>query len=135
MANPSGIINGTKSVVEVDTGSGYVAIVGEASHSITFNNELIDITNKSSGEVRSLLASEGQQSFDMTVDTLFSDDAAIAFLRTSYFSKAQVPVRRTLGSLTLTGTVMVQSIADTAPSNDKATSSYTLTSTDSFAES
>ena len=134
MANPTGIVNGTKVLIQIDTGGGYVDVCGEASHTITFNNELIDITNKCSEEVRSLLAGEGQQSFDMSVDALYSDDAALQFLRASYFSRAKVPVRRTLGSLVLNGTIMVQSIADTAPLNDKVTGSYSLVSTDSFTE-
>ena len=134
MANPSGIVNGTGVILQVDTGSGYVNVSGEATHSVSYNTESIDTTNKSNDQVRTLLTGEGTQSIDITLDTLYSDDAAYQFLRAAWFSKEEVPVNRVVGGVTLAASVMVQSMSDTANRNESVGTSFTLQSTGSFTE-
>ena len=135
MADPTGMINGTKSIFQIDTGSGFVTVCGESSHSLTLNNEFIEVTNKCSGEKRSLLPGEGQQSIDVSIDALYSDDAGLQFLRARAFDQAKFPAQQVLGSETIGMTMMCQNLADSTDLNSAATGSYSLLSTGDFTRS
>ena len=135
MANPTGIVNGTKVLFKVNTGSGMVIVCGETTHSASFNREAIDITNKCSDQFRSVLAGdEGLKTLDVTLDASYSDDPAYQFLRGAYFSGAEVPAERVIGTTTTTCTIKVLSMSDTADSNAAVTTSFTLNSTGEFSE-
>lgn len=132
MADITGAVNGTKSIFQIDTGGGFVNICGESSHSLTLNNEFIDVTNKCSGEKRTLLPGEGQQSIDVSVDALYSDDAALDFLTARAFDKAEFPAQQVLGAEVIGMTMMCQNLSDTADLNTAASRSFSLQSTGEF---
>jgi predicted secreted protein len=135
MANPAGIVNGTKVLFKVNTGSGFVVIEGESTHSMSFNREAIETTNKSSDQYRTYLdGDEGTKSIDVTVDSLYSDDAAYQFLRAKYFDGAIFPAERVIGSLTTTVSCKVTAMSDTADRNNAVSTSFTLNSSGAFSE-
>ena len=131
----TGAKNGTDIYVAMDTtvpGTSYVQIGGQNSHSLTLNNSLIDITNKSSASCRELLPDEGTQSIDLTLDLTFNSEATFSSLRSIAGTKADAAFRinMTAGNLDFVG--MVASFADTSPDGDKLTASVTIQSTGSF---
>ena len=131
----SGAQNGTGIYVAMDTavpGATYVQIGGQNSHSLTLNNSLIDITNKSSASFRELLPDEGTQSLDLTLDMTFNSEVTFLALRTLANSKgdASFQINMPAGNLLFVG--MVASFADTSPDGDKLTASVSLQSTGSF---
>lgn len=135
MANPAGIVNGTKSLFKINTGAGQVVVGGEVSHSRAFGREAIDTTNKSSDQYRTVLdGDEGLKTLDITLDALYSDDAAYQFLRGLYFSGANTAAEYVVGSLTGTCTVKVVGMSDTANGNETVSTSFTIQSTGSFSE-
>ena len=130
----TGAQNGTGIYVAMDASGGgtYVQIGGQNSHSLTLNNSLIDITNKSSASFRELLPDEGTQSIDLTLDLTFNSEATFASLRPIAGTKADAPFRINMpgGNLSFTG--MVASFADTSPDGDKLSASVSIQSTGSF---
>ena len=131
----TGAENGTGIYVAMDTavpGVTYVQIGGQNSHSLTLNNSLIDITNKSSASFRELLADEGTQSIDLTLDMTFNSEATFTSLRALAGTKADAAfqINMPAGNLIMVG--MVASFADTSPDGDKLTASVSIQSTGSF---
>ena len=131
----AGARNGTGIFVSMDTnvpGVTYVQIGGQNSYGLTLNNNLIDITNKSSAGFRELLPDEGTQSLDLSLDLNFNSEATFASLRTIAGTKADAAfqINMPAGNLLFVG--MVASFADTSPDGDKLTASVTLNSTGSF---
>ena len=131
----TGAENGTGIYVAMDTavpGVTYVQIGGQNSHSLTLNNSLIDITNKSSASFRELLADEGTQSIDLTLDMTFNSEVTFTSLRALAGTKsdASFQINMPAGNLIMVG--MVASFADTSPDGDKLTASVSLQSTGSF---
>jgi|TARA_R110002167_G_scaffold36037_5_gene114710 predicted secreted protein len=130
----AGAQNGTGIYVAMDVagGSTYVQIGGQNSHSLTLNNSLIDITNKSSASFRELLPDQGTQSIDLTLDLTFNSQTTFASLRTIAGTKADATFRINMpgGNLDFTG--MVASFADTSPDGDKLSASVSIQSTGSF---
>lgn len=131
----SGAKNGTGIYVSMDTavpGVTYVQIGGQNSHSLTLNNSLIDITNKSSASFRELLPDEGTQSIDLSLDLTFNSQATFTSLRAIAGTKADAAfqINMPAGNLLLVG--MVASFADTSPDGDKLTASVSIQSTGSF---
>lgn len=127
--------NGTGIFVTMDTavpGVTYVQIGGQNSHSLTLNNNLIDITNKSSASFRELLPDEGTQSIDLSLDLTFNSETAAAALRALAGSKGDASFRIVMPAGNLDFVGMVASLADTSPDGDKLTSSVSLQSTGSF---
>lgn len=130
----TGAQNGTGIYVAMDASGGgtYVQIGGQNSHSLTLNNSLIDITNKSSASFRELLPDQGTQSIDLTLDLTFNSQTTFASLRTIAGTKADATFRINMpgGNLDFTG--MVASFADTSPDGDKLSASVSIQSTGSF---
>ena len=130
----SGAQNGTGIFVTMDPagGSSYVQIGGQNSHTITLNNALIDITNKSSASFRELLPAEGTQSIDLSLELTFNSQVTFAALRTQAGDKSTSTFRIVMpgGNLDFTG--MVASWVDTSPDGDKLTAAVTISSTDTF---
>ncbi len=131
----TGAENGTGIYVAMDTtvpGSSYTQIGGQNSHSLTLNNNIIDITNKSSASFRELLPDEGTQSIDLTLDLTFNSQATAASLRALAGTKADAAfqVNMPAGNLLFVG--MVSSYADSSPDGDKLSASVTIMSTGSF---
>lgn len=125
----TGALNGTGIYVAMNAGAGYVQLGGQNSHSLTLNNGLIDITNKSSASFRELLPDEGIQSLDLTLDMTFNSETTFAALRAAAGTKADYPfqVTMTAGALQFTG--LIASFADTSPDGDKLSASVSIQST------
>lgn len=131
----SGAQNGTSVLVGMDTnvpGSTYNIIGGQNSHTLTLNNQVIDITNKSSASFRELLPDEGTQSIDLSLDMTFNSDATFASFRALAGSKADASFEIAIGGSSILFVGMIASWADTSPDGDKLTASVTLQSTGSF---
>ena len=134
MANPDGILNGTKVPLLISTtqGSGYVEACGRLTNTDTLNTELIDITNTCSEEKRSYLAGEGLQSVDITLDILHSDDPGYDILVQAWVNRSAVYVRQAFGSWTLDLAALVPNMALTAGQNESVNNSITINSTGDF---
>lgn len=127
--------NGTSVFVAIEdpTNAGdYLAIGGQTSHTLTLNNNPIDITNKSSASFRELLAGEGLQSLDLSLELQYNSDAAYTQLRTLANSKAQANFRIAIGTTNIDGAFQVASFGETSPDNDKLTNTVSLLSSGSF---
>lgn len=129
--------NGTNVSVLMDAnnlpGSVYVMIGGQNTHSLTLNNGIIDITNKSSAQFRELLGGQGTQSLDLTIELTFNSEATFVALRTAAGDKSIKAFRiviPTLGNIDVE--CMVASFAETSPDGDKLSASVSLQSTGSF---
>ena len=132
----SGVKNGTGIFVAMDAavpGADYVQIGGQNSHSLTLNNNIIDITNKTSASFRELLPDEGTQSIDLSLELVFNSEVTFAALKAIAGTKADASFRINLpgGNLDFVG--MIASWAETSPDGDKLTAAVSLQSTDSFA--
>ncbi|MCK5603262.1 hypothetical protein KAR91_15370 [Candidatus Pacearchaeota archaeon] len=131
----AGAVNATSITVTMDTvvpGVTYVVIGGQNSHTLTLNNNVIDITNKSSASFRELLPDEGTQSIDLTLELTFNTEATFVSLRALAGSKADAAFQIVIGGSDLDFVGMVSTWADTSPDGDKLTASVTLLSTDTF---
>jgi predicted secreted protein len=121
----AGAENGTGIAV----GMGGTVIGGQNSHSLTLNNQIIDITNKSSASFRELLPDEGTQSLDLTLDITFNTEATAAALRVAAGAKSDEAFTIVMPAGTMAFTGMVASYADTSPDGDKLTASVSIQST------
>lgn len=129
--------NGTGISVLMDAnnlpGSVYVMIGGQNSHTLTLNNGIIDITNKSSASFRELLPDEGTQSLDLTVELTFNSEATFKAVRAMAGTKALKAFRiviPTSGNIDVE--CMIASFAETSPDGDKLTASVSFQSSGSF---
>ena len=128
----SGAQSGTDIYVLMDTtvpGSSYTQVGGQNSHTITLNNQVIDITNKSSADYRELLPDEGLQSLDLTLEMTFNSDTQFAALRALAGSKADAAFQVNMPTTDLAFVGMVSNFTETSPSSDKLTASVTILST------
>ena len=90
----------------------FTTVAGLQSTELTMNAETIDVTNKDSVKVRTLLADAGTQSFSISASGVFTDAASEASVRTAFaastFSNFQFIVP---DFATFTGAFQVTSIA------------------------
>ena len=97
--------------------------------SITMNAETIDVTNKDSSKVRTLLADAGIQSFSISGSGVFTDSASEASVRTAFsastFSNFQLLVP---DFATFTGAFQVTSIEYAGSYNGEVTYSMSFES-------
>jgi predicted secreted protein len=131
----AGALNGTGIFVAMDTtipGATYVMIGGQTSHSLTLNNNIIDITNKTSAQFRELLADEGTQSIDLTLEMVFNSEVTFASLKALAGTKALAAFEIDIGGASILFEGLVASWADTSPDGDKLSSSVSIQSSGSF---
>lgn len=131
----SGALNGTGIFVAMDSaipGISYTQIGGQNSHTLTLNNQTIDITNKSSSSFRELLPDEGLQSIDLSLELVFNSEVTFGELKTLAGSKgdASFQISRSTDDVEFVG--MCSSWAETSPDNDKLTAAVTILSTDTI---
>jgi len=97
----------------------FTTVAGLRDTSITMNNEPIDVTNKDSSRVRTLLAGAGTQIFTASGTGIFTDGASEASVRTAFaaatFSNFQILIP---DFATFTGSFMVASIEYSGNYND-----------------
>lgn len=108
---------------------GGTQIGGQNSHSLTLNNQIIDITNKSSASVRELLPDEGTQSVDLTIDLTFNSETTAAALRVAAGAKSDEAFTIVMPAGTMAFAGMIASYADTSPDGDKLSASVSIQST------
>ena len=100
----------------------FTTVAGLRSTSIVMNREMIDVTNKDSSAVRTLLADAGIQSFQASGSGVFTDAASEASVRTAFaastFSNFQILVP---DFATFTGAFQVMSITYAGEYNDAVT--------------
>jgi TP901-1 family phage major tail protein len=122
---------GSALLLKIGSGSPvtYATIGGLRSTSITMNDEPVDITNKDSAGVRTLLAQGGVQSMSVSGSGVFTDAASEGTLRTAFgaasFSQYQLVIPD-FG--TYTGTFMIASLEYAGEYNGEVTYSVTLES-------
>lgn len=122
---------GSSLLLKIGSGSpvSYATVGGLRSTSITMNDEAVDVTNKDSAGVRTLLAQGGVNSMSVSGSGVFTDAASEATLRSAFnaatFSSFQIIIPE-LG--TYTGSFMVASLEYAGEYNGEVTYSVTLES-------
>lgn len=122
---------GSALLLKIGSGSpvSYTTIGGLRSTSITMNDEPVDITNKDSAGVRTLLAQGGVSSMSVSGSGVFLDGASDATVRSAFaassFSSYQIVIPD-FG--TYTGTFMIASLEYAGEYNGEVTYSITLES-------
>jgi TP901-1 family phage major tail protein len=122
---------GSALLLKIGSGSpvSYTTVAGLRSTSITMNDEPVDVTNKDSSGVRTLLAQGGVNSMTVSGSGVFTDVTADATLRTAFnaasFSSYQIVIPD-FG--TYTGTFMIASLEYAGEYNGEVTYSVTLES-------
>lgn len=125
---------GSSLLLKIGSGSpvSYTTVGGLRSTSITMNDEAVDVTNKDSAGVRTLLAQGGVNSMSVSGSGVFTDAASEATLRSAFnaatFSSFQIIIPE-LG--TYTGSFMVASLEYAGEYNGEVTYSVTLESSGS----
>jgi len=125
---------GSSLLLKIGSGSpvSYATVGGLRSTSITMNDEAVDVTNKDSAGVRTLLAQGGVNSMSVSGSGVFTDAASEATLRSAFnaatFSSFQIVIPE-LG--TYTGSFMVASLEYAGEYNGEVTYSVTLESSGS----
>lgn len=79
---------GSAMLLKIDQSGTQTTVGGLRSTSITFNDEAVDITNKDSLGMRTLLAGGGTQSVSISGSGVFTDSTTEQAVRTAYFSQA-----------------------------------------------
>lgn len=130
-----GAENGTKVLVAIedpDSPGTFLPIGGQNSHTLTINNNPIDITNKTSASFRELLADEGLQSLDLSLELTYNSETAYQEMRGQVTTKSQTLYQIMIGSTIISGTFMIGTFGETSPDNDKLTNSVALLSSGAF---
>tara|TARA_R110000851_G_scaffold304131_3_gene461910 strand:- start:834 stop:1250 length:417 start_codon:yes stop_codon:yes gene_type:complete len=114
------------------SGGTYVAIGGMRSNGMTINNEVVDVTNKSSSGVRTLLEGAGVNSIEISGSAAFFDDAQSAIILAQAKANTHVNYQLTLPSDTTatdyTGAFAMASCALAGEYNGEITLDITLQS-------
>jgi|TARA_R100000789_G_scaffold90199_1_gene87622 predicted secreted protein len=128
----AGALNGTDVYVAIEDSPAagtYTIIGGQNQHSITLNNNSIDITNKSSASFREIMDTEGIQSIDLTMDITYNTDSKYVLLRGYAGTKTIALYRIIIGALgNLDFAAAISSFGETSPDGDKLSNSITLQS-------
>lgn len=124
----SGQVNGSLVLLLLKVLGQWRLIGGQVSHTDTLSNNPIDITNKSSQDYRELLAEEGLQTRDITLELQYNSDANYQRLRelARTGQKAEFRILRTNTGLNDDVTAAIGSFSEVAPMADKLTNSVTL---------
>lgn len=131
MANPVGLLNGTKCLLKTVISGQQVIIGGATSNSQELSNALIDITNKSSGQKRTLLEGEGEQTLNHSMTCFYSDDSGYQILRDRADAKSIDEYIFDYGDRSQTMNFGVN-FADTVEKNAAVSSDFTFTSSGDF---
>lgn len=101
---------------------------GGREHGITINSELLDITDKSSGGWRELLADVGVRSVDVAVSGVFDDASIIALAMGATSGMIGTYELRVEGFGVFAGNWGIESPEVTSPHDDVSELSFTLKS-------
>ena len=120
----SGTIDGVDVGLAIETtpsGGVYADMGGITTNSMTINNGVIDITNKSS-------AGQGLQFVDMSVECIFNSEANFLIMEAANLAQSLLNYQYVRGGKTFTGAYKIASWAETSPDNEKLTASVSLQS-------
>lgn len=127
----TGTIDGTDAGLAVETtpgGGTYADMGGITTNSLTINNGVIDITNKSSAGWREIKAGAGLQAVDISLECIFNDETNFLIMEAANINQSLLGYQYARGGKTFTGTYKIVSWAETSPDNDKLTASISLQS-------
>lgn len=127
--------NGTDIFLALETSEGsavYTIVGGQTVYGLTLNNNLIDITNKSSASFQTFLEGEGTQGIQVTLDLIFSSDTLQALLRTYAAAKTFANFRINMPVGNLDFRAGIASLADNSPDGAALTTNISLQSSGSF---
>lgn len=127
----TGTIDGVDVGLAVETApsSGVFADIGGiTTNSMTVNNGVIDVTNKSSAGWREIHAGQGLQSVDMSVEVVFNADTNFLIMEAASTTQALLNYQYARNGKTFTGAYKIASWAETSPDNEKLTASISLQS-------
>lgn len=120
---------GSALLLKMDISGTMTTIGGLRSTSISMNEEAVDVTNKDSAGIRTLLANGGVQSMSVSGSGVFTDAASEESLRAAFgassFSSFDIVIPE-LG--TYSGSFMVASLEYAGEYNGEVTYSVTLES-------
>ena len=120
---------GSALLLKMDISGAMTTIGGLRSTSISMNEEAVDVTNKDSAGIRTLLANGGVQSMSVSGSGVFTDAASEESLRAAFgassFSSFDIVIPE-LG--TYSGSFMVASLEYAGEYNGEVTYSVTLES-------
>ena len=78
---------GRELLIKIDNGAGFVTVAGLRSKRLSFNAQLVDVTDaESAGRWRELLAGAGVQRAALSGAGIFKDQASDALVRTLFFA-------------------------------------------------
>lgn len=132
---------GSAMLLKMDMDGTQTTVGGLRSTSITFNDEAVDVTNKDSLGIRTLLAGGGTQSVSISGSGVFTDSTSEVAFRTAFYaqgntsdgSAAQTPALKDfqivvpdLGNFT--GSFMIASMGYAGEYNGEVTYDITLES-------
>lgn len=137
----AGALNGTLVYVRVRTGSQWLTVGGQLSHSVNSKHSSIDITSKQQGQsYRELLNAKGLKTLDISCQLIFSTDTAFDYMKAAHLAGTielfQV-VRSTIGQATdniQEFSAKISSWNEVYPDNDKSTVDVTLESSGSWVD-
>tara|TARA_R110000772_G_scaffold59794_1_gene135144 strand:- start:418 stop:831 length:414 start_codon:yes stop_codon:yes gene_type:complete len=130
MSTP-GTIDGVDVGLAVETtpsGGVFADIGGITTNSMTINNGVIDITNKSSAGWREIHPGQGLQSVDMSVECVFNSEANFLIMEAANLAQSLLNYQYVRGGKTFIGAYKIASWAETSPDNEKLTASISLQS-------
>jgi len=120
-------------VLKNGTWSGGVNVGDCKSHSLKLNNELVDITNKSSAGYRTLLAGAGTQSISISLNGVMTTDAGFETLQGyAMASSINAHAMQWADGDTLEGSFQVSNFEITGEFNGAQTFTCTLESSGSW---
>ena len=135
MADPTGLINGSKYLLYKNLQGGDSQLVGAITvNSSTYSRDVIDLTNKASQEHRELMdGDEGTKSAEHSVDCLFSDDTAYREMREAYDTGLIETYTIHFGNgKTQDFNFKVSAMSDSSEVDNPASTSVTLMSSSNF---
>ena len=107
----------------------FTTVAGLRDTSISMNAETIDVTNKDSSKVRTLLADAGIQSFSVSGSGVFTDSASEASVRTAFAASTFSNFQTIIPDFgTFTGSMQVTSIEYAGSYNGEVTYSMSFES-------
>ena len=105
----------------------YNVIGGSSSHSMTLNNEQVDVSDKDSNRWKELLAA-GDRSLAISIEGFISDDANFAIVETAAIADTIINFRLAYGnSKTVTGAFHIDSFEISGARNEGQSFSMSLT--------
>lgn len=122
---------GSAMLMKVGSGSpvSYTTIGGLRSTTMTMNDEAVDVTNKDSSAVKTLLANAGTQSYSFSGSGVFTDSASEDTLKAAYGAATFVNFQLIIPAFgTFTGPFMVSSLEYAGEYNGEVTYSVSLES-------